>query len=95
MNICKMCDYVFTDEEAIKEVRESFEKDNGIDVLFKTDTEYTAYKCPRCESLEVEEAFECENCGEYCSEEDIIDTYESLGVGYLCPDCHNDAMMDR
>lgn len=48
--------------------------------------------CPDCKSRDIEKLKECDRCGEWNFEDDLIDT-EGLtggGVGYYCPQCIKD-----
>ena len=94
MNYCNNCSKTFTDEEA-KKIHGTFESDYGVSDLFPTQTPYVKYVCPYCDSEDYEEARECERCGEYCLDSMIEDAYETLGLGYMCPQCYEDSMMDR
>lgn len=86
MYYCNNCKDEF--EEPARE-RTTFEDFYGVSHLFNTSHDFDLLKCPNCGSDDIEEMATCDICGEYCLDNDLVDTEELIGggVGYCCPQC--------
>ena len=86
---CDTCRNEFDEPERKKECFEDFYE---VSNLFYGRNYFDALVCPHCGNDDIEEMRECEKCGEYCRECDLLDT-EGLpggGIGDLCIDCYRD-----
>ena len=71
MNYCKNCGCIFDDDEAkIVEERHGFRGGNAEEFMY----------CPNCNSDDFTEARQCEECGEWFSEDDLFG-------GAFCEEC--------
>lgn len=86
MYYCKNCKNEFIEPKVEKTTYEDFYE---IGTMFLNKTEMTLEKCPHCDSDEFESMTECEQCGEYCRDCDLLDTEELAGggIGFICYDC--------
>lgn len=76
MNICTDCGHAFSDDEM--ETGKAFVGYMG------SAPAYESYgKCPFCGSDDIEEAYECESCGEYFADGEI-GRYSGV---YICAEC--------
>ena len=89
MYYCQNCYSEFEEPERKKECFETF---YGVDNLFNDRNYFDMLICPTCGSDDIEEMKECDRCGEYCLEDDLVDTEELAGggIGDICPDCARD-----
>lgn len=82
MNKCKNCGEVFSDDN-IKREYSTYGDIYGLEQGLGNDTPTTIYHCPNCNSIEIEDAKTCEECGEWFLEEE-------LNENDLCKDCRKD-----
>lgn len=90
MYYCNNCKEEFDNPIIENTTQEDF---YGVDNLFENLHKIKIEKCPHCKcDGYFEEMQTCDVCGEYCREDDLIDTEELAGgnVGMLCPDCYRD-----
>lgn len=74
---CSNCGNVF-DEEDAKAFKESYGYFDGYGEYYQIQQ-----ACPRCSDLEVDEAYRCDICGEWFTENELSN---ATGVT-ICPDC--------
>lgn len=89
MYYCNNCKSEFDEPERSNI---TFEEYYGVDHLFPDSHRMDILVCPHCGEDDIEEMRECDRCGEYCLEDDLVDTEELAGggIGYVCPDCARD-----
>jgi len=94
MFYCKNCNSII-DSDDLEKKEICFETEYGVESLFDSRNYHTVYCCPLCNSDEIEEATQCEMCGEWLPEDLLTDTTEYIngGVGYCCEGCMQDADM--
>lgn len=95
MYYCRNCEESFSGDD-LERRQVCFEDEYGVSHLFPDKHYHTVYACPNCHSEdELDEAIQCEQCGEWLPEDEVFDTTEYIngGCGYCCQQCIDDGDM--
>ncbi len=70
----------------------TYEDYYGVSDLFQDSHRMDLLICPECKDDDIEELMQCDICGEFFEEDELIDTDGMVNgsVGYVCEQCLHD-----